>query len=169
MKPSSTVTSSTTLRSTSLPLHIHLDKIFIAGRTLPRFLKDDLLDADIVKIGMIKDKFHLKGVLQMEIQSQFDPEPLLHTHVKDLFDDELEVENNKKYQTKYLKQKAVRTLKNKIWHFWKFIKARTTDLLNNASLLVDAHLAFAKYSDIKGGSAGYTKRVNVTTVAQKMD
>ena len=143
-------------------------KIFI-GKTLPRFLKDDLLDADIVKVGTIKDKYHLEGVLQMEIKNQFDPEPLLNTHVEDLFDDELEVDPTKKDQTQYLKQKAVRSLRNKIWHFWEFVQARTTDLPKEANLLVWVHFAFAEFSDLKGRSAGYTKAVDVSTVAKKMD
>ena len=143
-------------------------KVFI-GKTLPRFLKDDLLDADIVKIGNIKDKYHLEGVLQMEIRNQFDPEPLIHTHIDDIFDDELEIDNTEKDQTRYLKRKAIRNLKNKIWQFWEFVQARTTDLPNAANLLVWAHLAFAEFSELKGRSAGYTKAVDVSTVAKKMD
>ena len=146
----------------------HSGKIFI-GKTLPRFLKDDLLDVDIVKIGTIKDKFHLEGVLQMEIKNQFDPEPLINTHIDDLFDNELEVEPTKRDQIQYLKKKAVRALKNKIWRFWEFVQTKTTDHYNDANLLVWAHLTFAEYSEIKGRSAGYTKSVDVTTIAKKLD
>ena len=141
-------------------------KVMVIQKRIPGHLKDDLLDRNIVKIGHLKDKIVIRELFRIDMENIFDLSPL-HNTEKDLFETLVEEQHDLPNQSTALRIKSIRAIRNQVWKFWNFILLKQSS--DDANLLPWVHLTFAQYSDRRGRKSGYTKSLDVTKTAQKLD
>ena len=137
---------------------------------IPKHIQADLKDPFVIKVGSIKDKLLIEKVHNIRIKGHFDSKPL-QLPVASLFDTELVLNPDEKDQTEYLKKKSIRAIRDKISNFWELMAnfANHRDLSDEANLIPWVHLVMAKFSDLRGRSAGYQKALDDKQVAAKLD
>ena len=137
---------------------------------IPKHIQADLKDPFIIKVGSIKDKLLIEKVHNLRIRGHFDSTPL-QLPVASLFDAELVFNPDKKDQTEYLRKKSIRVIRDKISNFWELMAnfANHRDLSDEANLVPWVHLVMAKFSDLRGRSAGYQTALEDKEVAAKLD
>ena len=137
---------------------------------IPKNIQADLKDPYVIKIGTIKDKLLIEKVHNVRIRGHFDSAPL-QLPVASLFEDELVFNPDEKDQTEYLEKKSIRAIRDRISNFWALMVNFTNNrnLSDDANLVPWVHLVLAKFSDLRGRSAGYQASLNDKQVAEKLD